>query len=75
MKCRAVGNPWQGLPAGDMCACLWLHFVLPDPGVGAELCKAQCNIITFEVRKLRYEVCQLRHTFSSDSVEDLTGTQ
>lgn len=70
MKCRAVKNPWWGLSAGGTCACLQLCFAVPDPGGGAELYQGQCNLTTG--KKLGYEVCQLRHTSSSDSVEDFT---
>lgn len=55
MKCRAVVEPWWGLPAGGMWACLGLPFAVPGPGFGAELCKGQCNLTTGE--KFRYEVC------------------
>lgn len=55
MKGRAVEDVSWGLPGEGMCACLWLHSAVPDPGAGAELCKGQCNLTTG--KKLRYEVC------------------
>lgn len=43
----------------------------PGPGVGAELYKGQCNLATG--KKLRY--VSVRHAFSSDNVQDLSGAQ